>query len=43
LSSARAHEQHLLVVRLHFAHRLNRRDLIGVDVVFEQRHRDAGV
>src|ERR1700716_4284 len=39
----RAHEQQRLVVRLELAHRLHRRDLVGVDVVLDQRDGDAGV
>src|SRR5262247_2033026 len=40
---ARAHEQYGLVVRLERAERLHRRDLVGVDVILEQRDRDASV
>src|SRR5215468_6489982 len=43
LLPARAHEEELLVVGLEVAHRLHRRDLVGVDVVADERHRDAGV
>src|SRR5438067_4372038 len=39
----RAREQHSLVIRLERPHRRDRRDLIGVDVVAQQRDGDAGV
>src|SRR5215208_1372895 len=38
-----AHEQELLVVGFEIAHRRHRRDLIGVDVVLQQRNGNAGV
>src|SRR5207237_1058349 len=43
LASARPHEQERLVIRLEVAHRLHGRDLVGVDVVTDERDGDAGV
>src|SRR5262249_38105046 len=43
VAPARAHEQQHLVVGLEAAHRLHRRDLVGVDVVLDERDGDAGM
>src|SRR5262249_59250156 len=43
VAPARAHEQQRLVVGLEAAHRLHRRDLVGVDVVLDERDGDAGM
>src|SRR6266508_844339 len=43
VAPARAHEQQRLVVRLEGAHRLHRRDLVGVDVVLDERDGDSGM
>jgi len=43
LLGAGAHEQELFVVGLEVAHRLHRRDLVGVEVVHQQRDSDTGV
>ena len=43
LALARAVEQHRLVVLLEAARMQDRRDLVGIDVVFEERRGDAGM
>src|SRR5262249_29112477 len=43
IAPARAHEQQRLVVGLEAPHGLHRRDLVGVDVVLEERDGDAGM
>src|SRR6516164_3125259 len=43
IAPARAHEQQRFVVGLEAAHRLHRRDLIGIDVVLDERDGDAGM
>src|SRR5215475_7784286 len=43
ITPARAHELLRLVVALEAAHRLHRRDLVGVDVVLDERDGDAGM
>src|SRR5262249_32333523 len=43
VAPARAHEQQRLVIGLEAAHRLHRRDLVGVDVVLDERDGDAGM